>query len=254
MPKTLIKQLPDQAREERSDGSMSLKIAEMFCDTIQGEGINSGVPSTFIRLQGCTLVCVWCDTLDVWKHGNPYSIEEIFDMFEQHGMIEKFKNGQHIIFTGGSPLKQQIALLQFCRRFGARYDFLPHYEVENECVLEPNEDLVRFISTWNNSPKLANSGMKERARYKPDIIKKTAQFKNSWFKFVVDCEEDWEEINEFFIQTNLVSKDQIILMPEGEDQEKLNKTREVAADMAIKHNVRFCDRQHVTIWNKKTGV
>jgi len=43
-------------------------------------------------------------------------------------------------------------------------------------------------------------------------------------------------------------------MPEGQTQEELSKTRELTADLAIKKGVRFTDRLHVTIWNKKTGV
>lgn len=253
MPRTLIEQFPTEKREARDD-SMALSIAEMFCDTVQGEGINSGVPATFIRLEGCTLVCTWCDTLEVWKQGNPYSIEEVLDMFEEAGMIEKFKAGQHIVLTGGSPLKQKTALLQFCRRFGARFKFTPHYEVENECVLLPDPELVNFIGTWNNSPKLANSGMKARARYKPDVIATTAKFRNSWFKFVISSIEDWDEIQKDYLDPGLIKREQIILMPEGQDQGQVRASYEATAELAVRENVRMCDRLHITIWDKKTGV
>jgi organic radical activating enzyme len=43
-------------------------------------------------------------------------------------------------------------------------------------------------------------------------------------------------------------------MPEGQTQEELSKTREMAADMAIKQQVRFTDRLHVTIWDRATAV
>lgn len=253
MPKTLIEQFPKETRVARDD-SMSLNIAELFCDTVQGEGINSGIPATFIRLQGCTLVCVWCDTLEVWKQGNPYSIEEVLDMFEEAGMIPKFKAGQHIVLTGGSPLKQGIELLQFCRRFSARFGFSPHYEVENECVLLPPKELIPFINTWNNSPKLENSGMKSRARYKPDVISTTARFVNSWFKFVISSVDDWNEIQKDYLEPGLIRREQIILMPEGQDQEQVRGSYEATAELAVRENVRMCDRLHITIWNKKTGV
>ncbi len=253
MPKTLIKQFPEKDRVARDDSAV-LKVAEMFCDTIQGEGINIGIPATFIRLQGCTLVCVWCDTLEVWQEGNPYSIEELLDMFEENGMIDKFRFGQHIVFTGGSPLKQQTSLLQFCRRFSTRFGFSPHYEVENECVLVPNKNLVPYIRTWNNSPKLANSGMKERARYKPEVISTTAKLANSWFKFVVNSEEDWDEIRRDYLEVGLVKRDRIILMPEGEDREALRKSYDITAGIAVRENIRMTDRMHITLWDKKTGV
>lgn len=253
MPKTLIEQFPKEKRVARKDSGI-INIAEMFCDTIQGEGINTGIPATFIRLQGCTLLCTWCDTLEVWSQGNPYSIEEILDIFEENEMISKFRAGQHIVLTGGSPLKQGQMLLEFCRRFDTRFGFTPHYEVENECVLLPPKELLNYISTWNNSPKLANSGMKVRVRYKPEVISQTARFFNSWFKFVVSELEDWDEIKKDYLDTGLIKRSQIILMPEGQDQTQVKSSYEITADLAIRENVRMCDRLHITIWNKKTGV
>lgn len=249
MPITLIEQKPTFTK--KVEGEDKLAIAEMFADTIQGEGINAGVPATFIRLQGCTLQCGWCDTLDVWPHGNEYSFQEVLDLLEPH--IEKYRKGrQHIILTGGSPLKQQDRLLRFIREFWKRFGFDPYYEVENEAVLMPDFLFVERVGTWNNSPKLANSGMKDKIRRKPEILQYMNSLDNSWFKFVVRDERDWEEIEKDFLP--YVYKDKIILMPEGQTQDELNETREIVADIAIKHQVRFMDRLHVVIWNKKTGV
>ena len=252
MPVTLIKQNPDFSK--KVEGVNKLAISELFCDTIQGEGASTGVLSTFLRLQGCTLKCVWCDTLEVWPNGNEYSFDEIFELFESVGLIERLKEGQHLILTGGSPLKQQKQLIEFINKFRDKYLFVPYIEIENEGVLIPSKEMFDIVGQWNNSPKLANSGMKERVRYKPEVIKKLSSFDNSWFKFVVECDEDWEEINEFFLSPGLIRKSQIILMPQGQTQEELNISRPIAADMAIKYGVRFSDRLHVTIWNKKTSV
>lgn len=252
MPITLIESNPPFKRRVVKDEPY-LDVAEMFCDTLQGEGVSTGVISTFLRVQGCTLKCVWCDSLAVWEYGNPYTFGEIIKRFESVGLIERFRKGQHLILTGGSPLKQQKQLAAFLQFFIDHYGFKPYVEVENEGVLRINE-LEKYVDQWNNSPKLANSGMKEVARYKPENILHTSNRPNSWFKFVVDCEEDWEEINEYFIYRNLIRKDQVILMPCGENQEQLAKTRPIAAEMAIKHGVRFSDRLHITIWNRMTGV
>jgi len=250
MPLTLIEQKP--TFDKKVEGEDKLAIAEMFGDTLQGEGMSVGMPSTFIRLQGCTLKCVWCDTLDVWPHGNEYSFDEIFNLFERNGFIEKFKNNQRLILTGGSPLKQQIQLNNFISQFISKYEFKPYIEVENEAVLLPNFLFEKYVDQWNNSPKLANSGMKERVRLKPDIIRHMSSLPNSWFKFVVQTEEEWAEIEKDYLP--YIRLDQIILMPEGQNQEELSKTREIVADLAIKKGVIFTDRLHVTIWNKKTGV
>lgn len=254
MPHTLIASNPPDPRLIAIPGSGVLNVAEFFSDTVQGEGISAGVPSTFLRLQGCTLNCIWCDTQEVWRYGNPYLWRELLDMIDSIALDERFAHGQHLILTGGSPLKQQVPLIGFIKAFQKRFDFKPFIEVENEAVLRIESEFCELVDQWNNSPKLANSGMKRRVRYKPEIISHTSKMQNSWFKFVVSEESDWQEIQEDFLDTNLISRNQVILMPCGEDQKALSGTRELAAEMAVKHNVRFTDRLHVTIWNKKTGV
>lgn len=250
MPVTLIEQLPKF--EKKVEGKNKLAIAELFCDTLQGEGVNMGVVSTFLRLKGCTLECVWCDTLEVWRYGNEYTFEEIFQLFESVNLISRFKGGQNLILTGGSPIKQQQQLLLFLKEFKLKYDFLPIVQIENECTLMPDTEFATYINTWNNSPKLANSGMKDKARRKPDIIRRLSLYPNSWFKFVIANEDDWKELERDYLP--LMRREQVILMPEGVTQEELNKNREFVADMAIANNVRYCDRLHIILWNKKTGV
>lgn len=255
MPITLIEQKPTFNKKVEGLDLEKLAIAEMFSDTLQGEGVNAGIPSTFIRLQGCTLQCVWCDTLDVWPHGNEYSFDEIFALFESVDLIARFKEGQHLILTGGSPLKQQKRLINFIVEFKRRYGFKPYIEVENEAVLMPDYLLTtHHVDWWNNSPKLANSGMKEKVRIKPEVLKHMGSLPNSTFKFVVTKEEDWHEIYTDFIDPGFITKDKIVLMPEGQTQDELLRTRVLTADLAIAHGVRFMDRLHVIIWNKKTGV
>lgn len=260
MATTIIEQFQPKAQDvigicqQITPEPLSINISEMFCDTIQGEGIWSGQPAMFMRMQGCTLDCVWCDTSEVWRKGNSYTFAELLYLFGKHNVVNKLKAGQHLVLTGGSPLKQQDNLVKFIQLFIQTYGFKPYIEVENECVLKPTDDFVSLVDCWNNSPKLANSGMKQRARWKFDIIDYTANLKNSWFKFVVDGVEDWEEIVYSFFEPGLIHKDQVILMPQGQTQEELAKSREIAADMAVRHGVRFSDRLHITLWDKRTGV
>jgi organic radical activating enzyme len=250
MPITLIEQLP--TFEKKVEGYKKLSISELFCDTLQGEGINTGMTATFIRVEGCTLDCVWCDTQEVWRYGNEYSFDEIFILFESVGLIERLRNGQSFVLTGGSPLKQQFQLVEFIKEFIQKYGFKPYIQIENEAVLMASPEMDEFVDCWNNSPKLSNSGMKERVRLKPNIIQHLSTRDNSWFKFVITSEKDWEEIERDYLPH--IKKSQIILMPEGVTQDELNRNRGFVADMAIKNEVRYCDRLHVVLWNRKTGV
>lgn len=233
-----------------------LLISEMFSDTLQGEGVSSGKPAVFMRLQGCLLDCVWCDTAEVWRKGNPYTFTEICDLIlDRPSLFEGLEDGTvNLIITGGSPLKQQKQVARFLNYFRNRFHFYPTVEIENECVVEPIPELYQRVFQWNNSPKLANSEMKRNIRYKPDVIKFTASLPNSYFKVVVESEEDWSEIKKDFLDPGLIQRNQLILMPCGQTQEQLHITRPLVAEMAIREKVRFSDRLHVTIWDKKTGV
>lgn len=195
-----------------------------------------------------------CDSKSVWRYGNPFSIDEILKIWEENSVIDNFEKGCHLVLTGGSPLYQQHSLFQLIKEFGRRYDFYPYIEIENECVLKPTEELASLINCWNNSPKLESSGNSKRAAYKPEIIKKVASFDNSFFKFVVIDELDWNEIERDYLMPGLIDRSQIILMPCGETQEELKSTRELTVNIAVREGVRFSDRVHITIWDKKTGV
>lgn len=79
---------------------MNYKINEIFT-SIQGEGIHTGLPTTFIRLSGCNLRCRWCDTkyaLDP-ENGKDMSIDGILSSVQKD-------NGKFICLTGGEPLLQ----------------------------------------------------------------------------------------------------------------------------------------------------
>lgn len=251
MIKTLIASNPT-FKKEKPNNDNYLLVAEFFGDTIQGENW-SGVPSTFLRLQGCTLECIWCDTLEVWRYGNPYTFDELFEMMESSGIMDKLKKGQHLIITGGSPLKQQERLTKFIITLKNKYNFTPIIEIENECTILPSKELSNLVTIWNNSPKLSNSGMKKISRYKPDILKHMANLNWSFFKFVISNEEDWNEIEKDFISLG-IDKNQIVIMPEGQTREELQMHYEIVINIAIRENIRMCDRLHVTIWDKKTGV
>lgn len=254
MVKCLIAANPTETRQARQDGSLVLNIAEHFSRTIQGEN-RVGVPCTFLRLKNCTLNCSWCDSESVWKFGNPYSVNEIVEMWEKEGVIDDLKNNHHLVFTGGSPLLQQKSLIALVNRIVELHHFVPFIEIENECTLMPDSKIVDLISLWSNSPKLANSGMPVQARYKPEILNRFSTIHSEvYWKFVVTCEEEWLEIVRDFIIPGYVKKKDLVLMPEGQTRDELLKHYEFVVDLACREGVRMTDRAHITIWGRKVGV
>lgn len=86
---------------------MGLKVAEIF-KSIQGESTRAGLPCSFVRLTGCGLRCVWCDTAYAFSGGQERSIDSILDEVELHGtnLVE---------LTGGEPLEQEDVYLLMAR-------------------------------------------------------------------------------------------------------------------------------------------
>ena len=81
------------------DKSLSLKINEIFF-SIQGETSYAGRPTIFIRLTGCPLRCVYCDTEYAFHEGNKMTLADIMKS------ISVYKTS-HVTVTGGEPLAQK---------------------------------------------------------------------------------------------------------------------------------------------------
>ena len=240
-------------KKEKPKG-MYLNISEFFMNTIQGEGVNMGHPSAFLRMKNCTMNCHWCDTKAVWRKGNPYTVIELFELMEKYNLVQKLYDGQHLVLTGGSPLKQQGELSEFINAFIHVYKFKPYIEVENECVLEPSALFASMVDCWNNSPKLMNSGNPDYLRYNEKVLIKMSMYRNSWFKFVVRNNDDWREIETMYLDKNLIKRDQVILMRMAGNRGELEKNREAVVSIAIREHVRYGTREHIELWDKMTGV
>lgn len=238
------------------DGEPFLEISEIFGNTIQGEGVYTGHPAVFMRLQHCSLNCRWCDTTDVWRFGNKYGLVYLLELFDQSGIVRNLKNGHHLVITGGSPLLQQTTLITFLELFRITFGFLPFVEVENECTIVPDPKFAEMVSCWNNSPKLHNSGNLAIVRYQPAILQQLSSLPNSWFKFVIDPNEaePMQEILEDYINKGLIRKEQVLLMPLAATRVELLKNTAGTLAIAIKHGVMYSTRMHIEIWDKRTGV
>ena len=81
---------------------VSLKISEIFF-SLQGEATRVGLPTVFVRLTGCPLRCVWCDTTHAFSGGKRLSLEAVLHAVAQHGVHQ-------VCVTGGEPLAQKACL------------------------------------------------------------------------------------------------------------------------------------------------
>jgi 7-carboxy-7-deazaguanine synthase len=80
----------------------TLRVSEIF-HSIQGESTRVGLPTTFVRLTGCPLRCVWCDTEYAFTGGETMSINQVLAQVEAFGCLT-------VCVTGGEPLAQKACL------------------------------------------------------------------------------------------------------------------------------------------------
>ena len=64
--------------DERAEREPFLRVTEIF-HSIQGESTWAGLPCTFVRLTGCPLRCVWCDTAYAFQGGTRMTLGEIVE-------------------------------------------------------------------------------------------------------------------------------------------------------------------------------
>ncbi|MCR4316553.1 MAG: 7-carboxy-7-deazaguanine synthase QueE [Planctomycetes bacterium] len=89
----------------------TLFITEIY-PAIQGEGSSAGKPCAMVRLSGCDLRCVWCDTEYSFTKGEKLGIDDVI------AKVRRFRIPT-VEITGGEPLLQKPAVLELMRRLVA---------------------------------------------------------------------------------------------------------------------------------------
>ena len=91
----------------------TLRISEIFF-SLQGEARTVGLPTVFVRLTGCPLRCVYCDTAYAFEGGQLMTLDAILDS------VAAYKPS-YVTVTGGEPLAQPNVLPLMVRLCDAGY-------------------------------------------------------------------------------------------------------------------------------------
>ncbi|MEI7984093.1 MAG: 7-carboxy-7-deazaguanine synthase QueE [Armatimonadota bacterium] len=230
---------------------MKLRIAEIF-HSIQGEGIWAGVPSTFVRVSGCNLRCIWCDTpYASWKPEGPtMTIDEIVAEVTR-------ENLNHVVLTGGEPMLFDpiIDLTAKLKQLGKTITI----ETAGTIYRDLDCDLMSV------SPKLAHStpvGTKnweqrhEDLRLQPEILRKLINKYPYQLKFVVSngAQNEIEEIEKLLDSIGSVPPDRVLLMPEGRDQATLWEKAKHLIPIVIERNWRLAPRLQIDLFGDTRGT
>lgn len=221
----------------------SLNVVEIF-DSIEGEGIRTGMPVTFIRLAGCNLRCNYCDTCYAQEvtQGDLMSLEDIV----------KKVTYKAVTITGGEPLLHQapvIELIDLLQKTG-------HYiniETNGSIELLPYIFAVRAgRGFFTVDYKCPCSGMEDKMVQENFSI----MDENDVLKFVVANQEDLSSIRKFLLG-HPTFKSTIFISPcfNAINLEDLVEEVKILKQKFPKFDIRFQVQLHKIVWSPdKRGV
>jgi len=241
-----------------------MKISELFY-SLQGEGKRIGVPSFFIRTNGCNLRCKFsggnlCDT--PYTSWNPEDENNIGELSVDN-IISEYKNSgaDEVVITGGEPALQHDELADLCSKLKVLDAYI---------TLETNGtragQFLEYIDLISVSPKLKSSipfdtnqeKMHTQNRINLNVLKAYQDItikrnKDIQWKFVYCDINDIEEILLLQKEIGFFSKD-VYLMPEGLTDLDISVKRKELAGVCKKYRFNYTERLHILIWGSKRGV
>ena len=227
-----------------------LRIAETFA-SVQGEGIWTGIPSTFIRVSGCNLRCVWCDTpYASWRPEGPVrDVDDIANEIARNGL-------DHVVITGGEPML-----------FDAVEDLAARCRAQGRTItIETAGTIYRDLACdlMSISPKLANStpddpvwhDRHEAARLNLDVLQRLIDGYPYQLKFVVnpDAGDDLAEIETLLAQLRGIESQRVLIMPEGTDSATLHRRGRALVAPVMARNWRLTSRLHIDLFGNTKGT
>lgn len=208
---------------------MELRITEIFL-SIQGESSHAGRPCAFVRLTGCPMRCVWCDSEYTFTGGTRISFEEIFARLEEFGC-------RLVEVTGGEPLAQKSVfpfITELCDR---GYEVL--IETGGYVSVEPVDERAKIIL----DVKCPASGEAERNHW-PNLERLRPD--KDEVKFVIADMADWEFAKETIQKYDLVNRAKEILVSPVFGAEDLREMAETVSRSGL--TVRLNMQLHKYIW------
>jgi len=211
---------------------VSLRVTEIF-HSLQGEGLDTGLPTTFVRLTGCPLRCSYCDTTYAFKGGRNMAPEAVCRTVQQFGC-------RRVTLTGGEPLAQKQAF-----------------------------DLVRMLCDQGHSVAVETSGavdiapLDSRARVVMDIKTPASgeAHRNLWqnlqrlrpqdqLKFVICNRDDYLWSREQLHRRHLQSHCTVLFSPAWDRLEPTQLAEWILEDGL---EVRFQLQLHKVLWGEEPG-
>ncbi len=210
----------------------SLKISEIF-HSLQGETSRAGLPTVFIRLTGCPLRCVWCDSEYAFTGGTTVTLAAILERVASYG-------ARYVCVTGGEPLAQQRCHDLLTLLCDAGYDV----SLETSGAL----DVSRVDARVSRIVDLKAPGSGEAAKNRWANIDSLTR--HDELKFVLADRADYEWARSAVAERGLADRCPILFSPVQGSLDSRELAEWVLADRLP---VRFQLQLHKLLWGNERG-
>ena len=210
----------------------SLRITEIFY-SLQGESNTVGIPTVFIRLTGCPLRCVYCDTAYAFTGGKKLSINDIITEAEQY-------NTPFITVTGGEPLAQPGCIELLTELLNKNFKV----SLETSGAIDISNVDQRTVKVMDL--KTPSSGELNKNLYE------NIQYLNSkdQVKFVIGTDEDYNWSKAILTEYALSNRCEILFSPVMGLQNPTELAEKILRDRLP---VRFQIQLHKLLWDDAQG-
>ncbi|MGA9997871.1 MAG: radical SAM protein [Pyrinomonadaceae bacterium] len=206
-----------------------LRVTEIF-RSIQGESTHAGRPCAFVRLTGCPMRCVWCDSEYTFTGGERMTMDEVLESVRGFGC-------RLVEVTGGEPLAQREAFELIKRLCDEGYEVL--IETGGYVSTEDVDERAKVIL----DVKCPASGEEARNHW-PNMERLRAD--KDEVKFVLANREDWDYAREVIERYDLERRAKAVLISPVWGEVDLQEVADWISASGL--NVRMQLQMHKQIW------